>query len=663
MDPFTPKRLFLFLILSSCLACREPHLNTTDPLLNKMLQGFSLPDQEFVILDTGKNEMLDYADYGEFLHLGKSNYDYRIRDKEKLKQDAGAGIYPNQNAVRNDPDFKVMSEQGLLNESHWKLLDSDNKKLAFYKWATVSDDPGVKAYFTGVVLEKSGHILQAIKAYYSAIVHFPRSAGWARDQSFVWYIAPAAIGAINRLSRDYPSLNLEYIDSYFKVTNGEDTNLANDIIEINPGRFIKKTFKEKIMSLPDLTIEGIAEQRGNGTVRLVKYGNGHWQLLVDGKPFIVNGVTYGPTEIGIGPQNDPNFDSRWMFSDKNNNGLIDAPYEAWVDKNANGRQDPDELPVGDFQLMKEMGVNAVRLYIPNKTRTGYDPQLINKELLRDMHKRFGIRVIAGDFLGAYTVGSGADWNIGTDYEDPEQRAAMKEMVRQKVLDLKDEPFILMWLLGNENNMPLDYTGVNATRTKAALHPQAYAEFLNEVALMIHELDPDHPVAVGNVRLGLIDFYNQYAPAIDILGVNAYPGAGGFGTMWEEVKRTFDRPVLVTEYGADAYDKNLDRTNEDAQRDYYFGNLRDIVLNQAGGPYAGNSIGGVIFEYLDEWWKDTHNHPVDEQQTAPQFPAAFFDGYDHEEWFGIIGQGSGRHSPFERRLRETYFMFKECWSGK
>jgi len=628
-----------------------------------MLHGFPLPPKDFVFLDIGKDETLDYSQYGEFVQLGKNDYEYRIKDKEGLKRDVGAGIYPNQNAVRNDPDFKIMLDQGLFNESQWDLLNSDNKKLAFYKWATVGDDPGVKAYFSAVVLENSGHILQAIKAYYSAVVHFPRSAGWAQDQSFVWYIAPAAIGAIHRLCRDYPQLNLEYVDSFFKVTNAEDTNLANDIIEVNPGKFVTKTLKEKLAALPDLSVQGAVEQRGNGQVRLVKFGNGHWQMFVDGQPFIVKGVTYGPTEIGIGPQNDQNFDMRWMFSDKNKNGSIDAPYEAWVDKDADGQRDPDELPVGDFQLMKEMGVNAIRYYIPNKTRTEYDPQLMNKELLRDLYKRYGIRVIAGDFLGAYTVGSGADWKIGTDYEDPQQRAAMKEVVRQKVLDLKDEPFILMWLLGNENNMTLDYMGVNATRTKAALHPQAYAEFLNEVAAMIHELDPNHPVAVGNVRLGLIDYYNQYAPALDILGVNSYPGEGGFGTMWDEVKRTFDRPVLITEYGADAFDKNLNNTNEKAQRDYYYGNLRDIVLNQAGGPYTGNSIGGVIFEYLDEWWKDTHNHPVDQQQYNPQFPAAFFDGYDHEEWFGIVGQGSGRNSPFERRLRAAYFMFKEQWNQK
>ena len=83
----------------------------------------------------------------------------------------------------------------------------------------------------------------------------------------------------------------------------------------------------------------------------------------------------------------------------------------------------------------------------------------------------------GDYLGAYVLGSGADWESGTDYTDPVQRKAMKQVVRQKVMDLKDESFLLMWILGNENNMSPEYNGVNATRTNAARYPREYALFM------------------------------------------------------------------------------------------------------------------------------------------------------------------------------------------
>ncbi len=657
--------VFVFLIPFLSLSCQSlsPQNIKQDPTMLQILKGFSLPEKEFVINDTGKEDVLDYTEYGTFVNLGEKGYQYEITNEKKLNEDLGVGIFPNYEGVQQEPNFKVMFEQGLLNEHHWKILTSKNKQQAFYTWAMTNEEPGVKAFFTARILEESGHMVQAIKSYYSAVVHFPKSVGWGQDQSFVWYIAPAAIGQIKRLCRDYPELNLEYVDAMFDVENGGDTDLSNDIITLNPGRFIKKDYDEKLNDLPQLDSQKVVDRRGTGRVQLIKYANGHWQMRVDDKPFIVKGMTYGPTEIGIGPQNDFNFDQRWMFRDKNQNKKIDAPYEAWVDKNKNGQQDKDEPNIGDFQILKDMGLNAIRLYIPNKTSTEYDPSFINKELLRDLYNSYGISIIAGDFLGAYTVGSGADWLTGTDYRDEKQRAVMKEIVRQKVLDLKDEPFVLMWLLGNENNMPVDNLGVNATRTNAELYPERYAQFLNEVAAMIHELDPNHPVAVGNLGTGLMEYYDQYASEIDILGVNSYPGKSGFGTLWGDVKRKFDRPVLITEYGADVYDENLQTPNEEGQRDYYLGNLRDIVFNQAGGLYEGNAIGGVVFEYLDEWWKDSQGHSVFEQQHKPQFSAAFFDGYDHEEWFGIVGQGSGDHSPFERRLRETYYMFKSYWNSE
>jgi beta-galactosidase len=255
------------------------------------------------------------------------------------------------------------------------------------------------------------------------------------------------------------------------------------------------------------------------------------------------------------------------------------------------------------------------------------------------------------------VGSGATWREGTDYTNLKHRERMKEVVRQKVLDLRGEEFVLMWLLGNENNMSGDHTGVNATRTNAGSQPQAWAEFVNEVAKMIHELDPDHPVAIGNLGSGLAEYYGRHAPAVDVFGMTAYMGLGGFGNTWNEARAKFDRPVLIIEYGCDAY-ADGQGPDEEAQARYHEGCLRDIVLNQAGGEQAGNSIGGIAFEYLDEWWKandDPHTQTTQAQGNSP-FP----DGKGHEEWFGIVSQGSGRNSPFERRLRKAYEFYKSVW---
>ena len=48
----------------------------------------------------------------------------------------------------------------------------------------------------------------------------------------------------------------------------------------------------------------------------------------------------------------------------------------------------------------------------------------------------------------------------------------------------------------------------------------------------------------------------------------------------------------------------------------------------------------------------------------QFPGPFPDGWSYEEWFGIVSQGDGKHSPFMRQLRPAYSLFRdELWDPK
>ncbi len=631
-------------------------------LMLQFLNGEPLPTPAFPIDDTGGPIFIDYSQYGDLTGAGTPGIYYRITDRAGLKKAVGAGIYPNTAGIRKESAYTEYEADGRLETGHWDVFGDDDARRAFYVWPLAPDARGTKLFFTALILERAGHIRQALKAYYATLIHAPKQYVWSADKSFVWYTAPGAISAVRRLCATYPDLECALEGASVAIDYRDDNDPSNDLVAVNPGRLVRRTLEERLAALPDLSRMGISKEIRRGDIRLVRYTNGHWQMLENGKPLTIRGVTYGPTEVGLGPQNDPLFYARWMHKEKDNNGRIDAAYDAWVDANRNGVRDDNEPPVGDFQLMKDMGVNAIRYYIPTaEDRVTYDPSLVNKPLLRDLHATYGIRLIAGDMLGAYTVGSGADWDTGTDYTDPQQRQAMLDVLRAKVLDLKDEPFILMWLLGNENNMPLSYSGVNATRTNAGQYPEAYAEFLNEAAAMIHELDGTRPVAVGNIGTGLIDHYAKHAPHIDIMGINSYQGSGGFGTVWEEVRDRFDRPVLITEYGCDVWHTGKGEVNEAMQRDYHAGNLKDIVLHMAGGPYTGNAIGGVAFQFMDEWWKDTHKGSVATQETESTYPFAFPDGYSSEEWLGLVSQGSGKNSPFERHLREAYFMYKDIWA--
>ena len=103
-------------------------------------------------------------------------------------------------------------------------------------------------------------------------------------------------------------------------------------------------------------------------------------------------------------------------------------------------------------------------------------------------------------------------------------------------------------------------------------------------------------------------------------------------------------------------------NEDLQLEYNKGYWRDIVLNSSkyyssdkGG--VGNSLGGMIFDWLDRWFMDgtpyVHNRSNNPAVYSP-------DGLRHEEYFGIMSMGDGSDW-LMRQKRKAYDYFKKVWN--
>ncbi len=412
--------------------------------------------------------------------------------------------------------------------------------------------------------------------------------------------------------------------------------------------------------------KNITEERG-GKVKAVKYDDGAWQLLVDGRPYFIKGVLFSPVKLGESPDTQTARD--WMYYDADKDGLNDPAYQAWLDNNENNKKDAGEEAVGDFELLSQMGCNTIRLYhLPSDNPVLGDiyskdkgialqfAHPVNKELLRNLYADYGIMVIMGNFLGSWTIGSGASWDEGTDYANPKHRENIKKSVRAMVLDNKDEPYVLMWLLGNENNVA-DFSRCNAKE-----NPEAYAKLVGEIAEMVHELDPEHPVAVcDGDNFNTLNEYAKYAQAIDIVAYNSYRGKYGFGNIWKTVKRTIDRPVFISEFGIFAYNKSVGE-DEGLQSDYLKGCWKDIVSNssQYYDPekrVSGNSVGGVVFDWLDRWYMDgtpkEHNPGTRYWDSSP-------DNLRHEEWFGVMSMGDGSDW-LMRNKRKAYDYLKDAWN--
>lgn len=648
-------------------------------LITVLLTAVGLPHAAlFELADTGTEEIINYEKYGRFENEGTDKYKYTITDSKGLASAAGEGIFPNTKSVLSDPGYMKANGGGKLKGSVWNFTNSDDYRSNFYKWATVAEEPGTKLYYVAYALEKAGLLKQAVKAYYALLVHFPKSRGltyWGTP----WYMGPVALDKINFLCRENPELSMKLSGASISVENSFDDSLRNDVFIVNPGRLEWAVSQKTSVPESDLSGLEVVKTVGAGRVKLLKYSNHHWQLTVDGEPFSIRGIAYMPNKVGLSPDKGTlNVHKDWMYWDFNKNGKNDTAYDSWVDLNRNNKKDQGETAVGDFQLMKDLGVNTLRLY---------DHRGFNKELLMKGHEEYGFMYLVGDPIGNYAIGSGADWFTGTDYTNPVHKKNMLENLRKMVEEFRDEPYVLMWVLGNENNY--SEPGVEGVSSgngcRAKIQPEAYYAFVNEAAMLVKSLDPQkRPVAVCNGDTLYLDICARLATELDVFGANAYRGEQGFGSVWRDVEKVFDKPVLITEYGCSAY--HPDWTNEKAeagQARYIKYNWLDIERNLAGRG-QGNALGGILFEWVDEWWKANSDLPVKIQQqnkewylkrskmyknlkpykqdTVPQFGAPFLDGWSYEEWFGITSQGNGKKSPFLRQLRPAYYELQKLWEN-
>jgi hypothetical protein len=111
-------------------------------------------------------------------------------------------------------------------------------------------------------------------------------------------------------------------------------------------------------------------------------------------------------------------------------------------------------------------------------------------------------------------------------------------IRNIILRYKDHPALLMWSIGNEMNA--GNPGIRMWDT------------LNEIAKMIHELDPNHPVTtpVFSIGLGSLNIIQKRCPNIDLLSFNVY---GSVGRVTEELeKSTWRGAYIISEFGARGY---------------------------------------------------------------------------------------------------------------
>ncbi|MCX5708755.1 MAG: hypothetical protein NTY14_07315 [Candidatus Omnitrophica bacterium] len=368
--------------------------------------------------------------------------------------------------------------------------------------------------------------------------------------------------------------------------------------------------------------------------------NSRYQLIVANKPYVVKGVCYNPIPIG------GNYDYDW-WSDL---------YKPWL---------------VDGKLMKDMGINTVRIY-----QAGEDPEKV-KAVIRDLYEQFGIRTILGHWIGF--------WEYPCPlYGDK----AFEQRIKKELVDMvnlyKDCPGILMWILGNENNYSClghvnpwstdEIDKENDPQVRKSMRSKVYYSFINELTREIHKIDSNHPVALGNGELIMLEAAKQYAPDVDLVACIIYRGKS-FGNLFKSLKATFDKPLLFSEFGADSYDALKQKESQEMQALFLESQWRQVYDNLATNKSGeGNCIGGTMFEWTDEWWKhnpvDTESLKIHDTESNWSNGSYYFDITApknmnmNEEWFGIVGLSSDqKESGLDKRIpRKAYYVIRDFWKN-
>lgn len=266
----------------------------------------------------------------------------------------------------------------------------------------------------------------------------------------------------------------------------------------------------------------------------------------------------------------------------------------------------------DLALMKEAGINTIRVYAPIK----------EKEVLDEIDKA-GIKVIIGF---GYNQGGKNDIVSGTfiDY----------------INTYKNHNAILMWELGNEYNYhPEWFDGQIKNWYKA----------MNDAANLIHQNDKSHPVTTAHGDLP-DTLALTMSPNIDVWGMNVYRSVRP-ETIFKEWKEVSDKPMYLSETGADSYMQVANKGYEQGVNEKAQADATEIILK---ATFDGQDIcsGVTLFSFTDGWWKAGNNDVQDTGGTAPNSTGVPFDGSPNEEYWGIVD--------IDRNKKEVFSVVKRIY---
>ncbi len=350
------------------------------------------------------------------------------------------------------------------------------------------------------------------------------------------------------------------------------------------------------------------------------------QLLVSGQPYTVQGVNYSPTPVGttVGATA----------------ASCTGGYQWWADPSTYN---------SDFPLIRRMGANTIRAYGILNDTSATQQQYVNAML--DAAAANGLYVI----MNHYPSHSANPANAG-------QQAAWQAEFVAGINAYENKEAVLIWEFGNENNLDNGQFG-------------GWYPLVNTIAGAGQAADANHPIMTVEGETSLIAYSVGSAARsandasmtnLDIWGINAYRGTS-FRGLFESVVTSTTKPVLITEFGKDAYLDSSAQENQTLQATHLSAQWQEISSHLSANDVTKPLVGGVVFEWTDEWWKDAGANTCLQHDTTILFsrPLVTEDPGYNDEWFGLAGvspvNAISNPAGKARSLRAGYTTMQSFWN--
>ncbi len=332
---------------------------------------------------------------------------------------------------------------------------------------------------------------------------------------------------------------------------------------------------KKFLLLPLILILviGCSKQQENSEVIISER-----KILLNGEPYFIKGICYHPVQKG---------ETNRDFS----------------------------LIKEDLAIMKEAGINTIRVYEP-----------ITEEWVLDAIAEAGMKVIIGF---GYNQDGNYDILSGTFVDYIEM--------------YKEHESILMWELGNEYNYHPEWFEGDITN---------WYTRLEAATRLIHQIDKKHPVTTAHGEIP-DSLALAMVPSMDVWGMNVYRWDDP-ETIYQEWAEVSDKPMYLSEAGGDSYmtitkDGYEEGINEKAQADANRNILDDVFRNKEIGS------GVTLFQFTDGWWKAGNPETQDPGGWAPNSSGVPYDGTPNEEYWGIVD--------IDRNKKATFSVVKDKFTQK